>query len=200
MSLFVYIHSKRNNFDPSLKEKLSNHCHIEYSLFDEVVIDQPGIYEALFTFSKDTAFYKDNDHQVKKMDSREFLALQGYCWNRYGGEETRSISANELLPLIKNGSSNFRSVQSQLSGEYSVIYRSSKGKIVSFNDNFGIENIFYYEDDDLCVISNREDFVKISSNINEYNYSTLCQFPLVGYRLLDEGVNKNIKKLTPGGG
>lgn len=197
MSLFVYVFSRSEISVTQLKEKLSNHCHIEYSLSDITSINnQQGSYEFLAIFSKDTIFYKDNEQFCS--NNNEFIALQGYCWKKYGGESTRAIPSVELKGLLQKSLLNIRSVQNDLSGEYSTIYRSSEGKIISFNDNFGIESVFYYDDGNTFIVSNREDFVRISGSISEYNYSTLCQLPLAGSRLLDEGIYRSVKKLPPG--
>ena len=163
MSLYVYIYSKKNVSKELIEKTLANHCHIEYSLSDVIQIDRDiGSFESLFIFSKKTAFYEDHE-QVHRSSSNAFNALQGYCWEKYGGESTKPIKSKSLQVLIEKSSSNIRSIQSHLSGEYSTISRLEGGKIISFNDNFGIENIFYYEDDNTFAISNREDFLRIVS-------------------------------------
>ena len=154
--------------------------------------------EFVVLFSKDTIFYKDNE-QFHFDESTGFLAQQGYCWGRKAGSKAKAIASKNLKVIIHQHSMNARSVQKDLLGEYSMIYRSATAEVIAFNDDFGIESIFYYQDDNICVISNREDFVRVAASIDEYNVSTLCQLPLVGYRLLDEGISKSIKKLPPGG-
>lgn len=200
MCLYIYIYSEQKISKKYIEARLRNYCHIEYSLSEVKLLElSSGHCEFFAVFSKDTVFYRDNEQYSISEGSQQFSAIQGFCWNKNDGNKTRVISIKDVQKRLIEPNVNYRLIQHDLSGEYSFFVRNKEGKVVSFNDNFGIENISYYEDKELFVLSNREEFVKIGASLSNYNYSVLCQFPLVGYRLLDEGVIESIMKLPPGG-
>ncbi|MEI2423166.1 LamG domain-containing protein, partial [Arthrospira platensis SPKY2] len=124
--------------------------------------------------------------------------INGYCWFETGsGGEV--LSAVDLHNLIESKDRNVEQIRNQLSGEYSVVHIYDNGNILAFNDNLGIEHIYYSEAPNQYIITNRVSLIDVIQPKYSYDYLGMLWMQTIGYLIGEHTYRQDVRSLSQGG-
>ncbi|OIJ11707.1 hypothetical protein BKP37_14780 [Anaerobacillus alkalilacustris] len=86
-----------------------------------------------------------------------------------------------------------------VNGTYSVAY-SAKGKITAFCDFSGLSPLFYFKNEYVTAVSNRQFLLALSQQTEhfQYNLEALSWLPGQASIIREEAFFSGVKKLVPG--
>ncbi|MEI2418874.1 hypothetical protein V6O07_01255, partial [Arthrospira platensis SPKY2] len=202
MGVFICVSSLSKNEAnklQSIADSLVRYVHIEHQCMRVYSLNQGHCY--LIDFAVDNALYKIEDQIHIISSNNEIVSLtiiNGYCWFETGsGGEV--LSAVDLHNLIESKDRNVEQIRNQLSGEYSVVHIYDNGNILAFNDNLGIEHIYYSEAPNQYIITNRVSLIDVIQPKYSYDYLGMLWMQTIGYLIGEHTYRQDVRSLSQGG-
>lgn len=200
MGIFYVKKSKRALSKEHEQKQLKNddaNVHIDYDQLDCIQINDNLI---LAHFAVSNYFYKSHDTFYFEKSGDGIVSatiIQGYCYRRVCDRSTTTfLNAQQINRILSEVGYNIEKFRHECGGEYSIVHVSIDSSVYVFNDCVGLEHVYYYRDEDECLISNRIALIQANKNKREdFDYTSMLSMPATTFLTPDCTYLKNVNRL-----